>query len=80
MVMYRDFAQRNARKLGLTGFVRNENDGSVWVVAEGSEEALKKFQTKLARGPMFSRVEDIEVEWKEPTGKFRDFMIDYGSN
>ncbi|OHA00454.1 MAG: hypothetical protein A3C11_02235 [Candidatus Sungbacteria bacterium RIFCSPHIGHO2_02_FULL_49_12] len=79
VVMFRDFTQRNARKLGLTGFARNETDGTVWVVAEGEEEKLKLLLAKLNRGPMFARVEEVEIEWKEPSGKFRDFAIEYAN-
>ena len=80
MVLFRDFTRRNAKKLGLTGFVRNETDGSVWVVAEGEEEALKQLLAKIHRGPMFARVEDVEIEWKGASGEFQDFVIDYSIN
>lgn len=77
MVMFRDFTKRQARRLGLTGFVRNETDGTVLVIAEGEEAELKKLLSKIATGPMFSRVEDLEVGWADPRGTFRDFVIDY---
>ena len=75
--MFRDFTRRFAKKLGLSGFVRNETDGSVWVVAEGEEAALNLLLAKLNRGPIFARVEDVEIEWKSPGGRFKDFVIDY---
>ena len=77
MVLFRDFTRRYARKLGLVGFVRNENDGGVLVVAEGEEAPLKLLLAKIHRGPMFSRVEDLELSWQEAVGKFSDFVIDY---
>ncbi|MBI2097060.1 MAG: acylphosphatase [Candidatus Sungbacteria bacterium] len=77
MVLFRDFTKRNAEHFGLTGFVRNENDGTAWVVAEGEEEKLKLLLAKIHRGPMFARVEEVEVEWKEATGNYKDFVIDY---
>ncbi len=80
MVLFRDFTRRNAKKLGLTGFVRNETDGGVWVVAEGEEAALKILLSKLNRGPMFARVEDVEIEWKSASGAHKDFVIDYSTN
>ena len=43
LVMYRDFAQRHARKLGLSGAARNLPDGRVGVVAEGEEEVLQQY-------------------------------------
>lgn len=77
MVMYRDFSQRKARKLGLCGFVCNESDGSVTVVAEGSHELLERYIAYLHRGSIISHVENVQVEWKEATGEFTDFKIQY---
>lgn len=77
MVLFRDFTRHHAKKLGLTGYVRNENDGGVWVVAEGEEEALKKLLAKIGQGPMFSRVTEVEIGWKEPSGNYKDFVIDF---
>ena len=42
MVMFRDFAMRKSRCLGLVGTVRNIKDGSVEVIVEGEEEKLKQ--------------------------------------
>lgn len=77
MVLFRDFTRRNAIRLGLLGFVRNETDGGVLVVAEGEEQALKQFLSKIGQGPMFARVEDVEIEWKDAKGEFTDFFIAY---
>lgn len=75
MVMYRDFAQRKARGLGIVGTVQNMIDGSVAVVAEGEEEILKKYITLLYKGSIFAKVEDVEIKWMEATGEFHDFHI-----
>lgn len=75
MVMYRDFAQRKARRLGLVGTVQNMKDSSVALVAEGEEEALKKYIELLHKGSVFSKVEGVETRWAEATGDFRDFRI-----
>jgi acylphosphatase len=75
MVMYRDFAQRKARGLGLVGMAQNLPDGSVAVVAEGEEEALKKYITLLHRGSIFAKVENVETSWVEAMGEFPDFRI-----
>ncbi len=80
-VMFRDFVKRNAQKLDLTGTVENHSDGSVFVVAEGKEEQLKKFIPILRKKPFISRivahVENIEEKWGEGTGEFPDFQILY---
>lgn len=61
-VGYRRFAEHAARDLGLAGWVRNEPDGSVAGEAEGGEPALAAFRLRLAEGPAFGRVEDLD--WK----------------
>ncbi len=77
LVMYRDFTARNARALHLTGTVKNLEDGSVSVVAEGEENALTALVQKLKRGPILAHVEHVEVAWKDATGEFSDFRIVY---
>lgn len=77
MVMFRDFARRKAKRLSLCGYVKNLDDGTVWVVAEGERNMLEQFLGHIHRGPMFSRVEDVEIEWKEAAGEFKDFVIEY---
>jgi len=73
--MYRDTAARRARSLGLSGFVQNQDDGTVRVVAEGSAEALRAFLPYLWKGSPLSRVDRVEEKWGEATGEFRDFRI-----
>ena len=77
MVMYRDFTKRRARSLGLTGWVKNNDDGTVTVVAEGEEEVLKALLSELHNGSMLARVDDVRVSWKEPSGSFSSFDIQY---
>ncbi len=77
MVLFRDFTRRAALSLNLAGFVRNEDDGSVAVVAEGPEDALRALIGELKKGSLLSRVDDIEVKWGEPAGEFREFEIRY---
>ena len=77
MIMYRDFTKRNAQRLGLTGFVKNNSDGSVTAIAEGEKNDLRAFLKKLEKGPLLARVDYVEVVWKEPAGNFSDFRIVY---
>jgi acylphosphatase len=77
MVMYRDFAQRKARGLGVVGTVQNLPDGSVAVVAEGEEETLKKYIALLHKGSIFAKVEGVETKWGETKSEFRRFEIVY---
>jgi len=75
LVMFRDFAQRKARKLGIMGTVENLPDGSVKVVAQGSEENLLKFISYLKRGSMLAKVQNVSVRWTEAEEFFEDFKI-----
>ncbi len=77
MVMYRDFMQRKASSLGLTGTVRNLSDGTVEVIAEGSRTALEKFIQKLRMGSILAHVEGVRVSWLPATGTFQKFLIAY---
>jgi len=76
-VGYRFFVEDRAYELGLVGYVRNLPDGTVEVVAEGEREVLEVLLEHLRRGPRLARVKDVEVEWGEATGEFRDFRIRY---
>ena len=77
LVMYRDFAHRKARSLGIVGSVQNQKDGSVSIVAEGEESRLNQFITLLNKGPVLSKVKNVNVNWGEPLGTFSDFLIVY---
>jgi acylphosphatase len=61
-VSYRHSARTMARYLGIRGFVKNRNDGSVYIEAEGDTEALGSFVQWCRKGPDFARVEKIETQ------------------
>lgn len=77
MVMYRDFVQRKARGLNISGTVENREDRSVEVVAQGTEENLQKLIEYLHKGPFLARVARVDVEWREPQENFSGFKIIY---
>ncbi len=72
-VSYRLFARHNAAVHGLTGWVKNREDGCVEVVAEGEEARLKEFLRVLEEGPPGAEVREVECEWLEASGEFRSF-------
>lgn len=76
-VMFRDFVRRQARRLGLTGTVQNLSDGSVRVIARGDESSLRQLVSYLERGSLWSKVEKVEVNWRQPTGEIDSFRITY---
>lgn len=64
-VGYRAFAERSARMLGLTGWVRNRRDGTVELVARGNAAQLAALKIACARGPMAASVKQIdETVWE----------------
>ncbi len=77
MVMYRDSARRQAKKIGLTGWVMNKPDGMVELIAEGKEENLKQFIDWCYNGPILAKVNKIDINWQEATGQFKEFNIKY---
>jgi DNA ligase D-like protein (predicted 3'-phosphoesterase) len=59
---FRDGALRKARELGVMGWVRNEDDGSVRVHAEGPAPAVEELVAYLRRGPRGAVVDEVEVD------------------
>jgi acylphosphatase len=73
-VGYRDFVQREARRLKLTGYTRNLPNGSVLVCAVGSLEVLTELESALRRGPHWADVRGMSVE-EMAVEVFNDFRI-----
>ena len=74
-VFFRQGVKAEAERLGLTGWVRNEPDGSVRIVAEGEEENLQKLIAWVKVGTEFAKVEKVDVQWQEAKGMFTAFDI-----
>lgn len=74
-VGFRHFARSRAKALGLTGWVRNEYDESVSLVAEGPRHLLESLVQQLRAGPPSSRVTDVSVQWSPATGEFEQFSV-----
>jgi acylphosphatase len=72
-VFFRASTQEKAEELGLTGFVQNEKDGTVYLEAEGSPDALNKLEQWVHKGPDKARVEKVEVEEKKDLLRFKEF-------
>ncbi len=72
-VFFRASTQEEAQQLGLTGFVQNEQDGTVYLEAEGSAAALEALRQWALEGPRRAKVEQIEVEEKEELQGFKKF-------
>lgn len=76
-VGFRWSAVRKARSLGVRGWVRNAEDGSVEVEAEGTPSALAAFLAWLRRGPSGASVSGVETRPVPPGGARGDFDIEF---
>ncbi len=74
-VGYRAFTCRMAASRGLTGHVENLDSGEVAVDVEGNRGGLEEFLSDLKKGPVGSRVTQVQVEWSRPLGRYQDFTI-----
>lgn len=77
-VGFRYSTQREALRLGLTGYARNLDDGNVEVLACGEEEQVAALITWLqAGGPRSARVDRVNTEPHQPTREWQKFAILY---
>ena len=74
-VGYRGTTLDEARRLGLAGWVRNRYDGTVEVLAEGSEARLRIFLDYLQRGPGGAAVTSVAEDWTEASGAPIPFQV-----
>jgi acylphosphatase len=73
-VGFRYFTAASARSLGVTGYVRNRDDGMVDVYVEGSREQILAMHAQLERGPGFARVMEIHFDETAIAGRaYRSF-------
>ena len=61
-VGYRHFALHAARRLGLSGWVRNRSDGTVEALISGSPDAIEAMLAALRRGPPGARVRSVRLD------------------
>jgi acylphosphatase len=77
-VFFRAGTQDEVRRIGgISGWVRNAEDGSVEVIAEGEKEKLEALLEWCGKGPEGAVVEKTEHEWLEFKNEFREFKVKY---
>jgi len=77
-VGFRYFTKRNARSLGVNGWVKNLPDGRVEAVFEGRDEDIGEMISRVKNGPTSSYVRDTEFTEEEiPEREFEDFDVRY---
>ena len=74
-VFFRRNAQKKAIELKLVGYVKNENNGTLFIHAEGSMPRLLKFISWANVGEGKAVVESIKINWSKPTGVYTKFDI-----
>jgi acylphosphatase len=74
-VGFRASAASEARRLQLTGWVRNQLDGTVEVDAEGDDAATEAFLAWLRRGPSYAHVTSLDHEWLPAKGEGVSFDV-----
>ncbi len=76
-VGYRYFCYNRARNLGLTGWVKNNPDGSVSLMVEGDRSLIESLLDELKVGPRYAVVKDVRVTWFPYSGKYTDFQVTF---
>lgn len=76
-VFFRMETLEEARKTGVSGWVKNKQDGTVEAVFEGEKALVDSVIQWCRQGPPVSRVDNVDIEWEPYTGKFTGFSIRY---
>lgn len=74
-VGFRKFVRHFAKKLGIVGWTRNLEDGTVEIVAVGEEEKLHYLLKRIERGPQLAQVDNVHTEWEDVQERFDKFVI-----
>ncbi|MGH9566945.1 MAG: acylphosphatase [Candidatus Angelobacter sp.] len=75
-VGFRWFVEREAHTLGIAGWVRNNGDGTVEILAMGSREQLSSLRSRLQQGPRAARVDDVAESESKPVDGLATFRIE----
>jgi acylphosphatase len=76
-VSFRYYTIEEAKRLGVRGWVKNEDDGSVSIEAEGEKEVLEEFLSWCLKGPRWAKVKKVEHEYSDKLNNFKEFTIEY---
>jgi acylphosphatase len=72
---FRESARRAALQRGVVGWVRNLLDGRVEAWLEGPSSAVQSMIAWCREGPPLARVDDVEITWEQPTGRYWTFSV-----
>ena len=75
-VGFRWFVEREAHMLGIAGWVRNNADGSVEVLAQGTRDQISGLRSRLREGPRAARVDAVDESDARPAASISSFRIE----
>lgn len=74
-VYFRGWTMSEAQRLGIGGWVRNDNDGSVAALFAGAPDAVEEMLGLMRRGPRAARVDEVTVEEADPAEAPQQFSV-----
>jgi acylphosphatase len=74
-IFFRQFVKEHSDNLGLVGFVRNLEDGTVEIIIEGEAEQIERLVRFVQKGPEHSQIRNVKVEERKWTGDLKEFKI-----
>lgn len=74
-VGYRDFVDTYAKDHGLTGWIKNNHDGSVELVLQGTPDSLKQAVETIQNGSVLAQVESFATDWRTPKKTLDSFAV-----
>jgi acylphosphatase len=74
-VFYRHFAKETAEKIGVNGWIRNDPDGTVFIVAEGDDKKVEQYLEWAKEGSPMAQVEKVDFAEEEYLGDTEGFEI-----
>jgi len=74
-VFFRRSAKTKADSLGISGWIRNNKDGSVETVGVGEKSKLEEFAKWCKKGTVFANVLNVEENWADKNDYFEEFSI-----
>lgn len=74
-VWYRASTRERALQLGIKGWVRNESNGSVYMLVQGEQQKLERLEAWCYEGPQFAKVTEVKAFRVNTKETFSDFEI-----
>lgn len=76
-VGFRYYTLQQAQSLQITGWVKNNVDGTVEIEAQGESEQLKRFIERVKKGSPFSKVQHVQIRTTDQLKNYRSFRLKY---